>query len=251
MDKKVERIIKLYSDFLEGKVVNKKVEAERFEVNQRTIQRDIDDIRMYFANDMKINWQVVYKRNKSGYILLRENDDNLSSQEILTLCKVFMKSGLLIREEMFSIIDKLVQYCVPNEEKKKTVALIATEKIHYEEPEHGRKLLETIKNVSDAIYTHKVLQIEYQLEEKNAVKNIMVQPIAMNYYKEHFYLFAYKTENVMRCKANKVTDNDLPAVYRLDNIKEYKILQEHFHVPYRNQFVEVQFQDLLEKESAI
>ena len=45
MDKKVERIINIYNRIVEGEVINKADEAERFQVNERSIQRDIDDIR--------------------------------------------------------------------------------------------------------------------------------------------------------------------------------------------------------------
>ena len=45
MDKKVERIINLYNRLAEGEVLNKLDEAARFEVNERSIQRDLEDIR--------------------------------------------------------------------------------------------------------------------------------------------------------------------------------------------------------------
>jgi predicted DNA-binding transcriptional regulator YafY len=39
MDKKVERIINLYTRLSEGEVLNKADEARRFGVNERSIQR--------------------------------------------------------------------------------------------------------------------------------------------------------------------------------------------------------------------
>lgn len=44
MDKKVERILNLYSRLAEGEVLNKSKEAARFEVNERSVQRDFEDI---------------------------------------------------------------------------------------------------------------------------------------------------------------------------------------------------------------
>ena len=51
MDKKVERIINLYNRLNEGEILVKGDEAERFGVNERSIQRDLEDIRAYFAED--------------------------------------------------------------------------------------------------------------------------------------------------------------------------------------------------------
>ena len=51
MDKKVERIISLYNRVVEGEILVKSDEAARYGVNERSIQRDIDDIRAYFAHE--------------------------------------------------------------------------------------------------------------------------------------------------------------------------------------------------------
>ena len=45
MDKKVERIINLYNRIIDGEVINKADEAKHFGVNERSIQRDLEDIR--------------------------------------------------------------------------------------------------------------------------------------------------------------------------------------------------------------
>ena len=44
---KTTRVLRIYNKLLNGKRVNKSEEANNFGVNERTIQRDIDDIRKY------------------------------------------------------------------------------------------------------------------------------------------------------------------------------------------------------------
>ena len=70
MDKKVERIINLYNRIIEGEVINKADEAERFGVNERSIQRDLEDIRAYFTNDYESNRELIYDRSRKGYVLV-------------------------------------------------------------------------------------------------------------------------------------------------------------------------------------
>lgn len=65
MDKKVERVISLYNRVVDGEVLVKADEAARYGVNERSIQRDINDIRAYFANDPEANRELVYDRTKN------------------------------------------------------------------------------------------------------------------------------------------------------------------------------------------
>ena len=73
LDKKVERIIGLYNKVVEGDILVKAEEAARYGVNERSIQRDIDDIRAYFANDPESNRELIYDRAKKGYVLVQNS----------------------------------------------------------------------------------------------------------------------------------------------------------------------------------
>lgn len=46
---KVERVLGIYTKLLDGIIVNKQKEAEKYGVVNRSIQRDIDNIRSYLA----------------------------------------------------------------------------------------------------------------------------------------------------------------------------------------------------------
>ena len=69
---KIERILGIYTKLLSGNIVNKLKEAQEYGVNERTIKRDIEDIRSYMETEAErtgcIN-SVVYDRIKKGYRL--------------------------------------------------------------------------------------------------------------------------------------------------------------------------------------
>ena len=44
---KIERVLGIYTKLLNGNLVRKAEEAQRYGVDQRSIQRDIDDICLY------------------------------------------------------------------------------------------------------------------------------------------------------------------------------------------------------------
>lgn len=47
---KSSRILDIYVRFCEGKIINKLEESKRFGVDERSIQRDIDDIRAFLSD---------------------------------------------------------------------------------------------------------------------------------------------------------------------------------------------------------
>ena len=72
MKTKTERILDIYDRLLAGKILVKKQEAYRFEVDERTIQRDFDDIRSHFAEGPDSGRELVYDRGVRGYVMKKE-----------------------------------------------------------------------------------------------------------------------------------------------------------------------------------
>ena len=191
MDKKVERIINLYNRLNDGEILIKADEASRFGVNERSIQRDLDDIRAYFANDMESNRELVYDRSKKGYVLVQNQKKSLTNSEILTVCKILLESRSLTKEEMYPIIDKLLQCCVPYKNYRQVAELISNEKFHYLEPHHGRKFVDDMWDISSAVYEHRLMRIRYQkLKEPDKVMRL-IQPVGIMFSEYYFYLCAY------------------------------------------------------------
>ena len=257
MDKKVERIINLYSRLMEGEVLNKNKEAFRFEVNERTILRDIDDIRAYFANDMDVSRQLVYDRNKRGYQLECREQDKLNGEEILTVCKVLMESRALVKEELLPIVDKLLQCCNSSDERKRILALIANEKFHYTGPEHEKPLGTILWDIAGAVYEHRLMQICYRNPENQRPVTKIIQPAGIVFSGMSFYVTTYvleqdeiaasiefKSESKEENNKNEMTYS---TIYCVNQIMEYEVLNRHFHVPYRKRFVEGDLKERFER----
>ncbi len=238
MDKKVERIINLYNRLAEGEVLNKADEAVRFDVNERSIQRDLEDIRAYFANDPESNRELIYDRTQKGYVLVQNQKKSLTNSEILTVCKILLESRSLTKEEMYPIIDKLLQCCVPYGNYRKVADLIGNEKFHYLEPHHGKKFVDTMWDIGSAVNEHRLMRIRYQkLKEPDKVMR-MIQPVGIMFSEYYFYLCAYISASE---ETPDVPKRPFPTIYRLDRIAEYEILDEHFHIPYADRFEEGEF----------
>ena len=69
MINKSVRLLTIYEQLTQGKVVYKKDMAQQFQVNEKTIQRDLDDIRAYLSEVHEFSREVVYDRRVRGYVL--------------------------------------------------------------------------------------------------------------------------------------------------------------------------------------
>ena len=69
-DDKIDRVLGIYSKLMNGSIINKAEEAQNYGVNERSIQRDIEDIRSYLDKssvDTGIMSTVIYDRINKGY----------------------------------------------------------------------------------------------------------------------------------------------------------------------------------------
>ena len=127
---KISRVLEIYTKLVNGKFINKVEEANKYEVSERTIQRDIDDIRCFFEQQMEstgvIN-QVVYDRIRDGYHLEQVYKMKLSNSEILAICKILLDSRAFTKNEMSQMLKKLIDCCVPKENQKLVTDLISNE----------------------------------------------------------------------------------------------------------------------------
>lgn len=48
---KIDRVLRIYSKLMNGYIVNKAEEAQNYRVNERSIQRDIEDIRSFMDKE--------------------------------------------------------------------------------------------------------------------------------------------------------------------------------------------------------
>ena len=90
---KVSRVLSLYQRLMEGEVVDKEVEAARYGVSARSIQRDISAINNFFEQETEksgvIN-SIEYDKKRGGHYLSQIYRTRLTNSEILAICKILL-----------------------------------------------------------------------------------------------------------------------------------------------------------------
>lgn len=241
--KKNFRVIDIYVRLCEGKVINKTSEAHIFGVDERSIQRDLDDIRD-FLDERSISLgdgrKVIYDRKKKGFIMDGGKPSMMTNSEILAVSKILLESRAFTRHELNTILDKLIEGCVPLKNMKIVSELIANEKYHYVELHHKEYIQDKLWEIGYDIHEQNIVCLRYARANnpQEFIKRV-IEPISILFSEYYFYLNAYIVEKDETGKY--VHKYDYPAIFRIDRIKNYKRLNEKYKILYANRFEEGEF----------
>lgn len=240
---KMERVLGIYTQLINGQIVNKSAEAQKYKVNERSIQRDIDDIRNFLELDAEntgyIN-TITYDKAGKGYRMEQIYRLKLSNSEILALCKILLDSRAFTKEEMTDMLDRLISCCAPRENQNAVKELIRNEAFHYVEPRHGTRFLDVMWDIGQAVRNCRYIEMEYGRIKGGKVVQRKVKPVAIMFSEYYFYLTAFIDDEEVR-KDFDVINDSFPTIYRIDRIRKLTVMDEKFHIPYSSRFEEGEF----------
>lgn len=226
-----------------GNIINKAESAVEFGVTERTIQRDIDDIRAFYCdNTLNIGCgkSIVFDRKLQGYRLIDAQRELLTNSEILAVCKILLESRTLAKTEMVPVIQKLLERCVPEKNKKSVTDLIENELFHYVEPRHGKCFVDRLWDLGFAIREHRFIELTYTRKSDGKTVTRKLKPVGIMVSEFYFYLTAF-IEDIDK-KEHFENPNDLfPTIYRIDRIDNVTLLDDKFEIPYKDRFEEGEF----------
>lgn len=224
------RVLSMFERLKKGKIINRNDEATRFGVSLKTIQRDIEELRVYYSSfQPEENVEITYESSKEGYILKRNNTEWLNCQEILGLSKILLESRGFSEEETDQLLSKLIKLTSP-QNRKHIEDVIANERFHYIPLNHDKNLMEMIWDMSIAIKESRLLEVVYKRNNAQKITRIL-EPLGVMFDEYYFYLIAHQK--------NQTDDYKIP--YRLDRIIDYSIKDEHFKISYKDRFKEGEF----------
>lgn len=237
------RVLDIYNRLCEGKIINKSDEARYFSVDERSIQRDIDDIRS-FIDELSTQTgdarQIVYDRKKKGFVMEGEKASAMTNSEILAVTKILLESRAFTKRELQTILEKLVDGCAPLKNMQLVSDLIANEKFHYVELNHKEYIQDKLWQIGADIHEHNLVSLRYARANapRESVRRV-VEPVAILFSEYYFYLNAYIVEKDE--SGQYVHKYNYPAIFRIDRIKNYRHMDEKYRVAYANRFEEGEF----------
>ncbi len=238
------RTLKMFARLCEGKSIDKSEMAGEYCVDERTIQRDLDDIRTFLAEESTENSAdyrtVVYDRKDKVYFLEGSEGSFMSYAEILAVSKILLESRAFTGNEMNGILEKMIKGCVPEKNRKLINDLIANERHHFVELNHGSYLQDRLWELGTDVKKSKVLKITYlrQGDREDKVKRLVI-PVGILFSEYYFYLSAFILEKNEKDKLEK--KYDYPAIFRVDRLEDCEETGYSFSIPYSDRFEEGEF----------
>ena len=238
-----DRLLYMYSRLVDGKMLYKKEEAQRFGCSLRSIQRDIEDLRSFLHEQNEATGLVqdlVYNQKLGAYQLVPPSRNLLSNEEVFATLKILLESRAFTKKELYPIIDKLMDCCIPKTEQQRVSELIGNEKLLYVEPQHQDKFLKKMWELSGAVREQQEVTIAYRRTDGVQVQRT-VQPVGIMFSEFYFYLIAFIAPKDKKKVKFEIENDPFPTIYRIDRIKGFTITDKHFAVPYAQRFEEGEF----------
>ena len=223
------RLLLLREELDKGKNINKEEIKRKFDIDDKTFQRDIDFLRAFYTENINPEIEIKYNKKKKGYIL-ENNKDRFRNEEILAISKILLESRAFCKEELNELLRKL---CLLSEEDemKQVKEMIKNEKFNYVPLKHGKKLLDLIWELSKYITRQEIISINYTTKEGKS-KVHRIKPVSIMFSEYYFYIVSFMADKFVE---------DGPTIFRIDRIKKLQGAGENFEVPYLNRFEDGEF----------
>ena len=223
------RLLLLREELDKGKNINKEEIKRKFDIDDKTFQRDIDFLRAFYTENINPEIEIKYNKKKNGYIL-ENNKDRFRNEEILAISKILLESRAFCKDELDELLRKL-RLLSEEDEMKQVKEMIKNEKFNYVPLKHGKKLLDLIWELSKYITRQEIISINYTTKEGKS-KVHRIKPVSIMFSEYYFYIVSFMADKFVE---------DGPTIFRIDRIKKLKGTGENFEVPYLERFEDGEF----------
>ena len=230
-EEKIFRILKIIKRLEQKEVLNGENLANEFNVDVKTIQRDIKTLKDYLFEESDSD--IKYSRAKNGYYLKSNDNKSLTNEAILAISKIILESRAFNKGETDNLIDKLINQMSGND-RNIIKDLISNEKFNYIPLQHGKDLLSVIWNLAQSIKNQEWLCLNYTTKS-NEGRKYNVKPLSIMFSEYYFYLNAYIEAR-----------EEYPAIFRIDRITEIKDINKKFKINYLEKFEDGKFRKYIQ-----
>lgn len=214
---KKNRILEIFFRMMKGENISIKGLADEYGVSNKSISRDVGDIKIFLSENRDVvgNVELKYSTSTKGYHL--EFDNFLLSKELIAIIKVLIGSRAFSKMEMIEMVSKLKQFISYND-KNRLEKLIAKEMYHYNEVKHDCiSVVDNIWQLTHCISERIEISVNYYKKNRDRVER-RLKPVEILFSDFYFYLIAYRYDG----------EGLKPLYYRVDRIVNIVEHRKHF-----------------------
>lgn len=211
---KLDRTLEIFIRGLKGEGLVTCDLADKYHVENKTINRSIDDLRAFLADhrDLMGNASLEYSRSTRTYHLHME--EFLSSQELFAIVEVLIGARAFSQNTLTELTEKLKQFTTPAD-RVRLDNLIRKELFQYPEIKHDcHSLTNTLWTLIQCIMEQNEITIGYYRSDRiHAEHNL--RPVSLLFNEYYFYLLAFDADG-------KYQEPTRFRVDRIDNITRHR-----------------------------
>lgn len=199
----------LYNDLINGHLINKYTYSIDHNINERTFERDISEIRNYLS-EIFSPYEVLYDKKNDVYFLSGNRPMFIDKMDAVILSKVLLDSKTLRRDEVRGLLEKIMITVNPYEVNQ-VISFIKKDIDLYESRTKNSilKILNDLYMIIDNCNDVEILC--------NDGKKITVSPIRILIKDSKFILLANSEEK-----------QDTQVMINIDEISNFKILNTFY-----------------------
>lgn len=186
---KTTRILLLYSKLIRGEPINKISFCMETDINGRTFDRDIEDIRLYLSELFQVE-ELRYDRERNNYYLSGVQRQEMEITEYQFLEHLLIESRILRKDELTGIMIRLAS----NTKNIRQYMQRRIEELNQYEEKQEVALLKMHGDLQVMIDNEVVIRINYLLT-KERQEQIVIIPCNLEYDEEIVYLAAYNVDD--------------------------------------------------------
>lgn len=217
------RILSLYHQLLTGIKVRKQTFCLENGINERSFDRDIEDVRLFLC-DMQPYCELIYDRIDKIYYFTHTIGDTLSGEETLFLSNVLLTQKNVRKDELIGMLGNLINNT--DSSRRIEISKYLEKKLKFTKKVTNEAILKMHWDMGRAIYNCCQIELEYKLDEQNYVMR-RVNPVELHFEGGHIYLIAYIVEKTYNS----------PAFYRLDRIRSFKIINSKYPANVKEEYL--------------
>ncbi len=133
---KVTRVLIMYQRLLHGNKIDKQMFMFEHDIDRRSFERDIDDIRLFLSENYTGS-ELLYDREERVYYMTNLTVSRMHLPEAFAIAKMISNSSAFRRDEVYGMLNALISALSPSEAKVLERECSEELKI-YREPEHNQ-----------------------------------------------------------------------------------------------------------------
>ncbi|KAF1296441.1 hypothetical protein BAU15_12865 [Enterococcus sp. JM4C] len=186
-----ERIVNILIRLLNGESLFVEELLTDYQLNRRTLQRDISTIRKTLELH-EVDKEIVYNNERKQYYLTYEENEIFT--EILFLIKILVGTRALTKEELQKIVDRLLSI-LSAEDQKRMKALVTSGLINYRHVSHGKTLFPLLQEFTGYVEQKETVDFLYTNSVDGTSKEGYGLPVSIYFADFYIYILMYSEKH--------------------------------------------------------